>query len=59
MNVMDCHKGETEIRIFISDNFQTRKISIILCVGTTDEDIADAAIQVGGAREGQSFVLKV
>jgi hypothetical protein len=26
---------------------------------TTDVDIADRAIQVGGAREGQSFVLKV
>jgi hypothetical protein len=25
----------------------------------TDMDIADTAIQVGGAREGQSFVLKV
>jgi hypothetical protein len=26
---------------------------------TTDMDIANRAIQVGGAREGQSFVLKV
>jgi hypothetical protein len=26
---------------------------------TTDMDITDRAIQVGGAREGQSFVLKV
>jgi hypothetical protein len=25
----------------------------------TDMDITDRAIQVGGAREGQSFVLKV
>jgi hypothetical protein len=25
----------------------------------TDMDIPDRAIQVGGAREGQSFVLKV
>jgi hypothetical protein len=26
---------------------------------STDMDIADRAIQLGGAREGQSFVLKV
>jgi hypothetical protein len=30
-----------------------------VCITTTDVDIADTAIQVGGAREGQSFVLKV
>jgi hypothetical protein len=29
------------------------------CVCITDVDIADMAIQVGGAREGQSFVLKL
>jgi hypothetical protein len=32
---------------------------ILEIVGTTDVDIADTAFQVGGAREGQSFVLKV
>jgi hypothetical protein len=26
---------------------------------TTDVDIADTAIQVGGAREAQSYVLKI
>jgi hypothetical protein len=28
-------------------------------VGPQTMDIADMAIQVGGAREGQSFVLKI
>jgi hypothetical protein len=34
------------------------KIASLWC-GITDVDIAEKAIQVGGAREGQSFVLKV
>jgi hypothetical protein len=29
------------------------------CIAITQMDIADRLIQVGGAREGQSFVLKV
>jgi hypothetical protein len=29
------------------------------CVNPTDVDITERAIQVGGVREGQSFVLKV
>jgi hypothetical protein len=32
---------------------------VIACIKVTDMDITDRAIQVGGAREGQSFVLKV
>jgi hypothetical protein len=34
---------------------------VCCCLGSSDTDmyIADREIQVGGAREGQSFVLKV
>jgi hypothetical protein len=40
----------TEIRFFLGFGWQDL---------AADLDIADRAIQVGGAREGQSFILKV
>jgi hypothetical protein len=41
---------------YVTQEWGGKKFASVL---PTDMDIPDRAIQVGGAREGQSFVLKV